>query len=120
MQDRVPSGTTVTAAYYRQFLQKMMCKMHTNRPDLLENGVFILYDNTWPHLGRDVRKLLLPHPLYSPNMSRPDFDPFPKLKINVCGARFSMLEELSTSVTRRVRQLNCSRDLTGIMELPKR
>ena len=36
------------------------------------------------------------------------------------GVRFSMLEDLSASVTRRVRQLNCSRDLTGIMDLPRR
>jgi len=36
------------------------------------------------------------------------------------GVRFSTLEDLSASVTRRVRQLNCSRDLTGIMDLPKR
>ena len=39
MTDRVPSGTTVTAAYYRQFLQKLRRKMHANRTDLLENGV---------------------------------------------------------------------------------
>ena len=36
------------------------------------------------------------------------------------GVRFSTLEDLSASVTRRVRQLNCSRDLTGIMDLRKR
>jgi len=36
------------------------------------------------------------------------------------GLRFSTLEDLSASVTRRVRGLNCSRDLTGIMDLPKR
>jgi hypothetical protein len=53
-------------------------------------------------------------------MSCPDFNLFPKLKINVCGVRFSTLEELSASVTGRVRQLICSRDLMGIMELPKR
>jgi hypothetical protein len=98
MQDRVPSCTTVTTAYYRQFLQKLMRKMHANRPDLLENGVLILHDNTWPHLGKDVRELLLPHPLYSPKMSRPDFDLFPKLKINVCGVHVSMMEELSATV----------------------
>jgi len=58
MIDRVPSGTTVTAAYYRQFLQKLRRKMHANRPDLLENGVLILHDNARPHLGKDVRELL--------------------------------------------------------------
>jgi len=101
--------------------------MHANRPDLLENGVLILHDNARPHLGKDVRELLdgyrwevLPHPPYSPDMSPPDFDLFPKLKIKMRGVRFSTLEDLSASVARRVRRLNCSRDLTGIMDLPKR
>ena len=39
MTNKVPSGTTVTAASYCQFLLKMRRKMHANRPDLLENGV---------------------------------------------------------------------------------
>jgi hypothetical protein len=52
-------------------------------------------------------------------MSPLDFDLFPKLKINMFGVRFSTLEDLSASVTRRVSQLNCSRDLTDIMDLPK-
>ena len=126
MTDRVPSGTTVTAAYYRQFLQKLRRKMHANRPDLLENGVLILHDNARPNLGKDVRELLdgyswevLPHPPYSPDMSPPDFDLFPKFKINMHGVFLSTLEDLSASVTRRVRQLNCCRDLTGITDLPK-
>ena len=63
---------------------------------------------------------VLPHPPYSPDMSPPDFDLFPKLKMNMRGVRFSTLEDLSASVIRRVRQLNFSRDLTGIMDLPKR
>jgi len=101
--------------------------MQANRPDLLENGVLILHDNARPHIGKVVRGLLdryswevLPHPPYSPDMSPPDFDLFPKLKIYMRGLRFSTLEDLSASVTRRVRQLNCSSDLTGIMDLPKR
>ena len=36
------------------------------------------------------------------------------------GVRFSTLEDLSASVTRRVGQLNCSTDLTGVMDIPKR
>jgi len=87
MTDGVPSGTTVTAAYYCQFLQKLRRKMHANRPDLLVNGILILRDNERPHNGKVVRELLdryswevLPHPPYSPDMSPPDFDLFPKLK----------------------------------------
>jgi len=105
MTDRVPSGTTVTAAYYRQVLQKLRRKMHAKRPDLLENGVLILRDNARPNLGKDVRELLdgyswemLPHLPYSPDMSPPDFDLFSKLKINMRGLCFSMLEDLSASV----------------------
>ena len=49
-------------------------------------------------------------------MSPPDFDLFTKLKINMRGVRFSTLEDLPASVTRRVRQLNRSTDLTGIMD----
>jgi len=101
--------------------------MHLNIPDLLENGVLILHDNTRPNLGKDVRELLdgysrevLPHPPYNPDMSPPDSVLFPKLKINMRGVRISTLEDLSASVTQHVRQLNCSRDLTGIMDLPKR
>ena len=100
--------------------------MHANRPDLLENGVLILYDNARPHIGKVVRELLdryswevLPHPPYSPDMNPPDFDLFPKLKINMRCVRFCKLEDLSASVTKRVRQLNCSTDLTGIIDLPK-
>jgi transposase len=98
--------------------------MYANRPDLLENGVLILHDNAWAHLGKDVRELLdgyswevLPHPPYSPDISPLDFDLFPKLKINMRGVPFSMLEDLSASIIRRIKQLNCSRDLTGIMDL---
>jgi hypothetical protein len=87
--------------------------MHANRPDLLENGVLILHNNARPHL-KDVRELLLPHPLYSPNMSPPDFDLFPKLKINMHGRGPFCFR------TRRVRQLNCCRELTDIMDPPKR
>ena len=94
MTDRVLSGTTVTVAYYRQFLQKLRRKMHANRPDLLENSFLILHDNTRPQCGKDVRELLdryswevLPHPPYSPDMSPPEFDLFPELKINMRGLR---------------------------------
>ena len=55
-----------------------------------------------------------------PRHDPPDFDLFPKLKINMRGVRFSTLQDLSATATRRVRQLNCSTDLTGIMDLPKR
>ena len=101
--------------------------MYANRPDLLENGVLILHDKARPHIGKVVREFLdryswevLPHPPYSPDMSLPDFDLFPKLKINLRGVSFSTLEDLSASVTRRVRQFNYSTHQTRIMDPLKR
>jgi hypothetical protein len=116
---RVPSGTTATADYLRQLLQNLRRKLHANRPDLLGNGTLILHDYARPQLGEDFRELLLPHPPYSRNMSPPDFEMFPKLKINMRGVRFSMLEDLPAHIPDASRQLNFSRELTGNMDVPK-
>ena len=56
--DRVPCGTNVTAAYYGVWMQKLLRKMHENRPDLLGDGPLILHDNAHTHLGKVVTVLL--------------------------------------------------------------
>ena len=63
---------------------------------------------------------MLPHPPYSPDMSPPDFDLFPKLKQPMRGHRYSSLEELSAAVTQAVRQMNKDGLLDGIAKLSKR
>jgi histone-lysine N-methyltransferase SETMAR len=95
-------------------------------PDLPGDGPLILHDNARPHLGKVVTDLLskykwkvLPHAPYSPNMSPPDFDLFPKLKETRRGHRFSSLEEVSTAVNRAIPGLNKSGTLNGIANLPK-
>ena len=94
--------------------------MHKARPDLLGDGPLILHDNARLHLGKAVTDLLskyewelLPHAPYSPDMSLPDFDIFPKLKETMRGHRFSSLEEVSAAVTRAIRGLNKSGALNG-------
>jgi len=117
----------VTAAYYRDWMQKLLRKMHKTRPDLLGDGPFILHDNARPHLGKVVTDLLskyewevLPQAPYSPNISPPDFDLFSELKKPMCGHRFSSLEEVSAAVTQVIRGLKKSGTLNGIANLPKR
>jgi len=95
MTNRVPCGTSVTTAYYRDWMQKLCRKMHKNRPDLLWDGPIILHDNARPLLGKVVTDLLskyewevLPHAPYSPDMSSPDFDLFHRLKEPMRGHRF--------------------------------
>ena len=63
---------------------------------------------------------MLPHPPYSPDMSLPAFDLFPKLKKPRRGKRFRNIEEVSNEVTRVIRRINNEGVLTGIQDLPKR
>jgi histone-lysine N-methyltransferase SETMAR len=89
------------------------------------NGV--RHDNARPHASGAVTEILekygwqvLPHPLYSPDMSPPDFDLFPKLKKPLREKRFRSIEEVSNEVTRVIRRINNEGVLTGKQDLPKR
>jgi transposase len=63
---------------------------------------------------------VLPHPPYSPDMSPPAFDLFPKLKKPFSGKRFRSIEEASNEVARAIRRINNEGVLTGTQDLPKR
>ncbi|VVC36962.1 Hypothetical protein CINCED_3A005772 [Cinara cedri] len=82
-------------------------------PGMLQNGVSILHDNARPHIGAPVVALLekygwerLKHPSYSPDLSPPDFDLFPKLKEPLRGIRFLNLDIFNEGVSRRIREIN--------------
>jgi transposase len=90
-------------------------------------GVLILQDNARPHASGAVSEILekygwqvFPHPPYSPDMSRPDFYLFPKLKKPLRGKRFRSIEEVSNKVTWVNRCIKNEGVLTGIQDLPKR
>ncbi|VVC24303.1 Transposase, type 1 [Cinara cedri] len=126
--DRVPIGSSVTGDYYNSFLvKKLRPEIRKKRPGMLQNGVSILHDNARPHIGAPVVALLekygwerLKHPPYSPDLSPPDFDLFPKLKEPLRGIRFPNLDILNEEVSRRIRELNKDGVLCGIQALPKR
>jgi len=87
--------------------------------------VFILRDNARPHASGAVSEILekygwqvLPHPPYSPDMSPPDFDLFPKLKKPLRGKRFRNNEEVSNEVNRVIRRINNEGVLAGIQDCP--
>jgi hypothetical protein len=126
--DHVPVGVSVTAGYYATFLRKKLRqKIRQNRPQLLESGALILHDNARPHIAQFVEDVMadykwevLPHPAYSPDMSPPDYDLFPKLKNPFRGQRFPILNALNAAVTRRIREINSRGELKGIQHLPQR
>ena len=85
------------------------------------------YINARPHASGAVSDILemygwqvLPHPPYSPDLSPPAFDLFPKLKKPLRGERFRSVKEVSNEVTRVIRRINNEGVLTGIQDLPKR
>jgi len=85
------------------------------------------YINTRPHASGTVSEILekygwqvLPHSPYSPDMSPPAFDLFPKLKKPLRGKRFRSIEEASNEVTPVIRRNNNEGVLTGIQDLSKR
>ena len=108
-------------------MQELGRKIHKNRTDLLGDGPLILHENARLHLEKVVTDLLskykwevLTHAPYSPDMSPPDFDLFPKLKEPMREYHFSSLEEVSAVVTRAIWGLNKSGTVNGIENLPKR
>jgi hypothetical protein len=117
----------VTAAYYRDWMQKLRRKMHKNRPDLLGDGPLILQDNVRPHLGKAVTDLLskyewevLPHAPYSPDEST-GLRLIPQVKRAPVWTPFSFPGRgFFAAVTRAIRGLNISGTLNGIASLPKR
>ena len=76
----------------------------------------VQYRKFWKKYGWQV----LPHLPYSPDMSPPAFDLFPKLKKPLCEKRFRSIEEVSIEVARIIRSINNEGVLTGIQDLPKR
>ena len=68
----------------------------------------VQYRKFWSHV--------LAHPPYSPDMSLPAFDLFPKLKEPLRGKRFRSIEEVTNEVTRVIRRINNEGVLTGIQD----
>ena len=62
---------------------------------------------------------VLPHPVYSPDMSPPDFNLFPKLKEPLRGTRFYDLENLREEVANQFRVINFGCLAMGVGYLPR-
>jgi hypothetical protein len=80
-----------------------------------------------PHIAQSVKDVMVdykwevfPHPAYSPDMSPPDYDLYPKLKNPLRGQRFLILNALNAVVTRCIREINSRGELNSIQHLPQR
>ena len=125
---QVPTGRTVNKEYYEKYLRTVLCPaLRRKRSELINCTPLILHDNALPHKSNVVKELLegygwevLEHPPYSPDLSPPDFDLFPKLKQPLRGVRYNSLDKLECAMNAEVRRINFSCLATGIEALPSR
>ena len=109
MTGRVLCGSSVTGVYYWDFMQKLLRKVHKNRPQLLVARPLILHHNARPHIAdivtkklRDYRWDALSQGTYSPDMSPLDFDLLEKQGDYIEGLLTDNLKEIKVSVKNMV------------------
>ena len=125
---RVPTGKTVNKEYYKMYIRTILRPaIRRKRHEMNDRTPLIQRDNVSPRKANVVKELVesyqwevLDHPPYSPDLSPPDFDLFPKLKEPLRGIRYESLDEPERAVNREVRRINFGSLATGIYALPKR
>lgn len=103
-------GSTVTGAFYKDVLDRLLKRMRRVRPELLDSGNWwLLHDNAPAHKSIIVQEFLakrevvcINHPPYSPDLSPPDYFLFPKLKLKMKGQRYESIESIEEAVTREL------------------
>lgn len=104
----VPTGQTVTAAYYLEVLKRLMARIHRIRLEYRDPESWsLLHDNAPSHTALIVRQFLarnqvcvLNHPPYSPDLAPCDFSLFPKLKLKLKGCFFDDIPTIQAASTR--------------------
>jgi len=102
LQHWVPRWQTVNGDYYAYVLKThLRGAMRKKRPDLFKKQWFLLQDNARQRTVTvalaaltEIGGTALKHPPYSPDLAPCDFWAFPTLKIQLCGKRFSLDDEV--------------------------
>ena len=106
-------GCTVNAEYYKGVLDHLISCIRWVCPALYSTcDFFLLHDNTLAHSAAKIQQFLiqkqvttLNHPPYSPDLSPPDYFLFPKVKLQMKGARFDTTEEIQKGVTDQLNKI---------------
>lgn len=119
-------GVNISAAHYKDTLDKLHKAIKAKRPGKLSQGVILLHDNARPHVAKIVQETLakknwevLHHPAYSPDLSPCDFHLFGPLKRALKGQRFNSDADVKTAVTTWFREQPRTFFSDGIRRLPK-
>jgi hypothetical protein len=95
----VTEGKTVNAEFYRGLKDRLLKRFQRVRPAAFcSREFFILQDNAPAYKAAGFCQFLTPknvttryHPLYSPDLSPPDYLLFPKFKMKLKELQFTML-----------------------------
>jgi len=119
----VQEGCTVNAEYYKGVLDHLIsCIQRVHSALYRTRGFFLLHDNAPAHSAAKIRQFLtqkqvatLNHPPYSPDLSPPNYFLFPKVKLQLKGARFDTIEEIQKAVTDQLNKIHAE-DFSNAMK----
>ncbi|UYV79647.1 hypothetical protein LAZ67_18000172 [Cordylochernes scorpioides] len=109
----LPQGRTVNKEYYLQVMRNLREAIRQKRPDLWKNKNWLLHhDNAPAHTSMLVRDflaknntLMMPQPLYPPDLAPCDFFLLPKLKRPMKGRRYATLDEIKTASKEELKKI---------------
>jgi len=108
---RICTSRTINHAFYKVVLEWLQKRVQRVRRDIADNWV-LHHDNAPAHTVLSIREFLakksipvLPHPPYSPDLAPCDFCLFPKLKSNLKGHHFRMMQNIQKIVTNEIHTL---------------
>ena len=115
-------GCTVNAEYYKGVLGRLISRLRRVRPALYRTCGFFLLHDVPAHWAAKIRQFLAQkqvatfnHLPYSPDFSPPDYFLFPKVKLQLKGARFDTIEEIQKAVTDQLNKITAE-DFSNAMK----
>ena len=119
----VPTGQTINKEYYVEVLRESRKTFRRMRPALFKSGQWHFHQDNAPvhnsilvtdYLSRMGIKTV-PHPNYSPDLTRCDFWLFPMFKENLRGCRYETIEQMKEGVTKVIDTLT-QEDFHGALQ----
>ena len=109
----VPEGKTVNAEFYKGVMGRFLKGIQRVRTTAFCcRDIFLLHDNAPAHKAASVGQFLTPknvtslyHPLYSPDLSLPDYFLSCKLKMKLKGLHFADVAEIQEAVTDELKRV---------------
>ncbi|KOC66780.1 Histone-lysine N-methyltransferase SETMAR, partial [Habropoda laboriosa] len=87
-------------------VERVQQQLQIKRPSLVNRrGVLYLHDNARPHVATetqkkvsDLKRELIPHPPYSPDLTPTDFHLFQAIRNNLNGKNFKTFEDVKSAI----------------------